>query len=161
MVITEPNPILRKIAQPITSFSNKELDDLIELLFKTMQDKNGVGLSAPQIGVSKRIFVYGFEINKRYPDAPPVPKTIIINPEILNVSTDSIDLEEGCLSVPHRRGIITRSKSIVFTSMDPDGKIYQKTVHDFEARIVQHEIDHLNGILISDRASVLRSTDIA
>jgi peptide deformylase len=161
MVITEPNPILRQIAQQVTAFNNQELDDLIELLFSTMQEKNGAGLSAPQLGISKRVFVYGFDINPRYPDAPPVPKTVVINPEILYLSTETIDLEEGCLSVPNKRGIITRCKSVVFTSMDAHGNIYEKSVHDFEARIVQHEIDHLNGLLISDRANALHQSQIS
>lgn len=161
MVITEPNPTLRKVASPITSFNNEELDNLIKLLFSVMQEKNGAGLSAPQLGISKRVFVYGFDTNPRYPDAPAVPKTVIINPEILYLSTETIDLEEGCLSVPHKRGIITRCKSVVFTSMDIKGNVYEKSVHDFEARIVQHEIDHLNGILISDRANDLYHRQIA
>ena len=79
MVITEPNPILRQIAQQVTAVNDQKLDDLIELLFSTMQEKNGAGLSAPQLGISKRVFVYGFDINPRYPDAPPVPKTVVIS----------------------------------------------------------------------------------
>lgn len=158
MVITDPNPTLRKVASPITSFNNQELDNLIKLLFNVMQEKNGAGLAAPQLGISKRIFVYGFDKNPRYPDAPAVPKTVIINPEILHLSLETVDLEEGCLSVPNRRGIIRRCKSIVFTTTSTDGIVHEKIAHDFEARIVQHEIDHLNGILISDRANSLHHT---
>lgn len=160
MIITEANPILRAIAKPVTNFGSEDLKLLIARMFEIMHEKNGVGLAAPQIGVSLRIFVYGFESNKRYPDAPPVPKNIIINPAILSTSEETIALEEGCLSVPHRRGVIMRSKSIIFNTMDIEGNVHRKTVHDFEARIVQHEIDHINGILISDRASIMRDTTI-
>ena len=151
MVITEPNPILRKVASPITSFNNVELDGLIKLLFSVMHEKNGAGLSAPQLGVSKRVFVYGFGTNPRYPNAPAVPKTVIINPEILHMSLETVDLEEGCLSVPNRRGVITRCKSIVFTTIDTDGIVHEKIAHDFEARIIQHEIDHLDGVLFHNK----------
>lgn len=158
MIVAETDPVLREIAKPVTNFGSEDLKLLIEIMFSIMHEKNGVGIAAPQIGISLRIFVYGFDFSKRYPDAPPVPKSIIINPEILWTSDDNIDLEEGCLSVPNRRGVITRAKSITFNAMDVDGQSYTKTVNDFEARIVQHELDHINGILISDRATTLRNT---
>jgi peptide deformylase len=152
--------LLREIAKPITEFGNDKLEQLIQRMFKIMRETNGVGLSAPQIGVSERVFVYGFDSNPRYPDAAAVPKTIVINPEILWKSEETSEYEEGCLSVPTQRGFVTRHKSVVFNTMDINGTMYEKTVTDFEARIVQHEIDHLNGVLFSDRAKVLRDSNL-
>lgn len=152
--------ILREIAKPVTEFSSDKLEQLIQRLFKIMHETNGAGLSAPQIGVSERVFVYGFDFNPRYPDAAAVPKTIVINPEVLWKSEETAEYEEGCLSVPGQRGFVTRHKSVVFTTMDINGLTHEKTVSDFEARIVQHEIDHLNGVLFSDRAKVLRDSTL-
>jgi peptide deformylase len=161
MILTSENQLLHAIAKPVDNFTSDDLKLLIEQMFQIMRAKDGVGLAAPQIGVSVRIFVYGFESSPRYPDAPAVPVMAAINPEIIWQSEETSDYEEGCLSVPYKRGMITRSKSITFTYYDIDGKQHEKTVYDFEARIVQHEIDHLNGILISDRAKELRENKIA
>jgi peptide deformylase len=154
MILTDTTAtsLLRQVAKPVTNFGSSELKKFVTEMFIIMKEKNGAGLAAPQIGVSEQIFVYGFGFNPRYPDAPPVPETIVINPKILWQSEDTVDLEEGCLSVPNKRLMITRSKSITFTTMDLDGKLHEKTIHDFEARIVQHEMDHLNGVLILERA---------
>ncbi len=160
MILIEGNPILNTVAEPITNFGSPELQQLIAQMFAIMKEKNGAGLAAPQIGVSKRVFVYGFDFNPRYPDAPAVPKTAVINPEIIWLSEETVDLEEGCLSVPHKRGLVTRAKSLTYTCMDQQGKRIEKTVHDFEARIVQHEIDHLNGVLISARVKGLHDSVI-
>lgn len=157
---TETASLLRAIAKPVTEFGSDKLVQLIDRLFKIMRETNGAGLSAPQIGVSERIFVYGFDFNPRYPDAPAVPKTIVINPEILWKSEETAEYEEGCLSVPNKRGFVTRHKSVIFTTMDINGTMYEKTVTEFEARIVQHEIDHLNGVLFADRAKVLRDSTL-
>lgn len=159
-ILTSENPILRQAAEPVIEFGTIELAQLIDNMFSTMRAKNGVGLAAPQLGISQRIFVYGFEHSSRYPDAPAVPVAAIINPEISWQSDETTDYEEGCLSVPHRRGMITRSESVTFTYQDLDSNWHEKTVHGFEARIVQHEIDHLNGVLISDRAQNLRASEI-
>lgn len=155
MILTVPDFTLKQIAKPVVNFNTMELNALIAKMFSIMEAKDGVGLAAPQIGISLQIFVYGFSVCKRYPDAPPVPKGVAINPQILSVADDLIELEEGCLSVPGRRGLIKRNKAITFSAADATGERYEKTLYDFAARIVQHEIDHLNGILISDRASNL------
>lgn len=159
-ILTTGNPILHAVAEPVSNFKSPELAAFIEHMFNTMREKDGVGLSAPQLGVSERIFVYGFEYSPRYPDAPAVPVAAIINPEITWQSDETSDYEEGCLSVPHRRGLITRSTSVTFKYQDLDGVWHSKTEHGFAARIVLHEIDHLNGILISDRAKDLHDSNL-
>ena len=160
MILTSENPILRDFAKPVTNFGSGELKKVIDRMFTIMHDKNGVGIAAPQIGVSLRIFVYGFEYSPRYPDALAVPLMAAINPELLWQSEDTTNYEEGCLSVPFKRGLITRNASVKFAYYDIDGNQHEKTVHGFEARIVQHEIDHLNGVLISDRVRELRDSKI-
>lgn len=156
MILTDTasTSILRQVAKPVTTFGSAELKHFVTEMFIIMKQKNGAGLAAPQIGVSEQIFVYGFDFNPRYPDAPAVPETVIINPQILWHSQETIDLEEGCLSVPNKRLLIKRFKSLTFTTMDLNGKKHKKTVHDFEARIIQHEMDHLNGVLILERSKV-------
>lgn len=154
MILTDTTDksILRQVAKPVTTFGTEALKKFVAEMFVIMKQKNGAGLAAPQIGVSEQIFVYGFDFNPRYPEAPAVPETIVINPKILWHSEETIDLEEGCLSVPDKRFVIARYKSLTFTTMDLNGNMHEKTVHDFEARIVQHEMDHLNGVLILERA---------
>ncbi|HSX20076.1 MAG TPA: peptide deformylase [Gammaproteobacteria bacterium] len=159
-ILTVPDPLLRTIAQPTQDFGSKDLKNLIEHLFAVMQDKNGVGLAAPQIGISQRIFVYGFDSSQRYPELAAVPKDYAINPEIIWQSDELIDREEGCLSIPHQRGTVSRAKSITFKYLDVDGKTHERTLSDFAARIVQHEIDHLNGVLYIDRAQQVRNTEL-
>lgn len=161
MIVTREDPILHDSAKPVTNFGTTELKQIIDRMFTIMREKNGVGIAAPQIGISQRIFVYGFEYSPRYPDAPAVPVMAAINPEILWQSEDTTSYEEGCLSVPFKRGAIARSASVKFAYYDIEGKKHEKTVQGFEARIVQHEIDHLNGILIADRAISLRDSTIA
>lgn len=161
MIVTHENPILREQAKVVINFGSDELKQLVDLMFKIMLEKDGVGIAAPQIGVSLRIFVYGFEYSPRYPDEPAVPIMAAINPEILWRSPETTNYEEGCLSVPFKRGAISRSSSVKFSYHDIEGNKYEKTVQGFEARIVQHEVDHLNGFLISDRAKELRDSRIA
>jgi peptide deformylase len=139
--------LLLKRADRVDNFGSKALSELIELLFHNMQHHKGVGLAAPQIGVSKSIFVYGFEKNERYPTEKPVPLTVLINPEILAYSEEKEDYYEGCLSVPHIRGKVPRPISINYKAYDFEGKLIEKEATGFEARIIQHETDHLNGIL--------------
>jgi peptide deformylase len=160
IILTEESALLHETSEPVTNFASEDLKSFIEHMFDIMLQNNGAGLAASQIGLLKSLFVYGFDFNPRYPNAPPVPKTVVINPEIIWQSDDTVDLEEGCLSVPNRRVVITRCKSITYTTFDIDGKKHEKTVSGFEARIVQHEIDHLNGVLISDRAKAMYDTSI-
>jgi len=154
--------MLRQVARKIVNFKDPGLKVLIDDLFKVMKEKNGAGLAAPQIGHSVNIFVYGFERqNPRYPDAAPIPLDYVINPEILEYSEDKEDFEEGCLSFPGLRGLVSRSTTIVFRANDLNGNVYQRKAEGFAARVIQHETDHLNGILLVDRARNLREVDKA
>jgi peptide deformylase len=113
----------------------------------TMRAANGAGLAAPQIGVSQRVVIFGFERSERYPDAPPVPKTVLINP-VLTPLDDEEELGwEGCLSVPGMRGMVPRRRRLRYRGFDQSGVAIDRTVDDFHARVVQHEVDHLDGIL--------------
>ena len=152
MIEIFPSPILRQIAKKVDNFGTPELNKLITNMFNIMAKKNGAGLAAPQIGVSQRVFVYGFDKNPRYPNEPPVPKDYVINPEIIWSSKEKVGLEEGCLSFPGLRLNVLRSKSIVFSTFDLDGNRHEKEAIGFVARIVQHENDHLNGVLFPDIA---------
>lgn len=152
MIKIFPEPILRQVAKSVENFSTPALNELVDSMFSIMAQKNGAGLAAPQIGISQRVFVYGFDHNPRYPSEPPVPRDYAINPEIIWTSEDKISLEEGCLSFPGLRLMVLRSKSIVFKTFDLDGNCYEKEASGFMARIVQHETDHLNGVLFPDLA---------
>lgn len=160
MICKLPDQILRLKAQQVTSFDS-ELKDLISQMFVIMKQKHGVGLAAPQIGISKRVFVYGFDTSPRYPGVSGVPMDYAVNPEIIWQSTDMTEFEEGCLSVPNTRGLVVRAKSLTYTYQDIHGATLQKTVHDFAARIVAHEIDHLNGILYIDRAQAVHNSKLS
>lgn len=146
-ILKAGEPLLQTPAQAITQFSSKALNELVEYLFFNLKHFNGAGLAAPQIGESKRIVVYGFEKNPRYPDAKPVPLTVLINPEITTFSAEKVEGYEGCLSIPHIRGLVPRAHSIHCKSYTLEGKLVEKTMTGFEARIIQHEVDHLNGVL--------------
>lgn len=159
-ILTLPNNILRMKAQAITNFGSTELKELVDRLFAVMQEKDGVGLAAPQLGISQRIFVYGFDSSPRYPNIAGVPKGYAINPEIIWQSDETIDQEEGCLSVPHQRGLVSRSKTVTFSCQDIHGKRHEHTFHDFAARIILHETDHLNGVLYVDRAKTVHNTEL-
>lgn len=147
-----PSPILRQVAKNVENFGSDELSNIVINMFNIMDEKNGAGLAAPQIGVSQRVFVYGFDKNPRYPDEKPITKGYAINPDILWKSEEKIELEEGCLSFPGLRLKVLRSKTIIYSTFDLNGNRYEKEVNGFLARIIQHEIDHLNGVLIPDIA---------
>ncbi|MET0378982.1 MAG: peptide deformylase [Spongiibacteraceae bacterium] len=138
---------LLRVAQPVTEFNTTELQTLIADMFDTMQAANGVGLAAPQIGVAVRLVIFGFENNARYPDAPAVPKTILINPVLTPLDDEQVDGWEGCLSVPGMRGLVPRYRRLRYTGFDPSGKPVDRIAEDFHARVVQHECDHLDGVL--------------
>jgi peptide deformylase len=141
------DPRLLGVARPITAFGTAELKALIQDMFDTMAAADGVGLAAPQIGVGLQVVIFGFERSERYPDAEPIAQTILINP-IITPLTDEEELGyEGCLSVPGLRGEVPRFKRIRYQGFDPDGKVIDRTVEDFHARVVQHECDHLIGML--------------
>jgi peptide deformylase len=145
------DPRLLRVAQPVTAFGTAELDELIADMFETMVHANGAGLAAPQIGVDLQLVIFGFERSERYPEAPPVPKTVLINPTITPLDDGEVDGWEGCLSVPGLRGIVPRWQRIRYTGVDPLGNVIDREADGFHARVVQHECDHLIGRLYPTR----------
>jgi peptide deformylase len=142
------DPRLLRTAQAVTAFDTDELHLLITDLLDTMQAASGAGLAAPQIGVDLQVVIFGSdELNPRYPEAPKVPRTVLINPVITPVGDDEEEGWEGCLSVPGLRALVPRFASIRYTGFDPYGDAIDRTVHGFHARVVQHECDHLIGKL--------------
>jgi peptide deformylase len=141
------DPRLLRVAEPVREFGTPEMDALIADMFDTMHAANGAGLAAPQIGVNLQLVIYGFKDNQRYPDAPPVPETVLINP-VLTPLSDAMDEQfEGCLSVPGLRGVVSRYTSLHYEGVDQYGKPIVRDAEGFHARVVQHEVDHLLGIL--------------
>jgi len=141
------DPRLLQPAGPVTDFSDPALGDLIRDLFDTMAAAGGVGLAAPQIGVGLQVVVFGFERSERYPEAEPVPETILVNPVITPLGEEEEEGWEGCLSVPGLRGWVPRYKRIRYQGFDARGEPIARTVAGFHARVVQHECDHLIGKL--------------
>lgn len=138
---------LLRQAEPVTQFGTPELDALIEDMFDTMHAANGAGLAAPQIGVNLQLVIFGFRQNQRYPDAPPVPETVLINPLLKPLSDEVEDGWEGCLSVPGLRGMVSRWRTLHYEGVDQYGRPISRDVDGFHSRVVQHECDHLAGIL--------------
>lgn len=141
------DPRLLRVAKPVERFGTPGLRVLIEDMFETMYAANGVGLAAPQIGVDLQLVIFGFDRNERYPDAPAVPRTILLNPALAPLSDVREEGWEGCLSVPGLRGVVERWSSIRYTGFDPDGAPIDRIAEGFHARVVQHECDHLIGKL--------------
>lgn len=138
---------LLRQAEPVTEFSSSELDTLIADMFDTMRAADGAGLAAPQIGVNLRVVIFGFRENARYPDAPPVPETVLINPVIRPLHAEMDEGWEGCLSVPGLRGMVPRFLHLHYRGFDQHGNLIDREAHGFHARVVQHECDHLDGVL--------------
>jgi len=141
-------------AQPIAAFGTSELRELILDMQDTMRAANGAGLAAPQIGVGLRLVIFGdnktegnVEKNPRYPDAESVPFTVLINPTITPLSDELEEGWEGCLSVPGLRGVVPRWTQLRYSGFDPEGNVIDREVSGFHARVVQHECDHLDGLL--------------
>ena len=155
-VLKMGDPLLYRPADEVKAFNTPELNELIADMFETMAAMNGAGLAAPQIGVSQRVVIFGVEANPRYPDAEPVPTTVLINPVLTPIGEDQEDGWEGCLSVPGMRGLVSRHKKLRYTGFDQYGKAIDRTVSDFHARVVQHECDHLDGILYPMRLRDIR-----
>ena len=155
-VLKMGDPLLYRPADPVKAFNTPELDALIADMFETMAAMNGAGLAAPQIGVSQRVVIFGVEANPRYPDAEPVPTTVLINPVLTPIGEDKEEGWEGCLSVPGMRGLVSRHKKLRYTGFDQHGQAIDRTVSDFHARVVQHECDHLDGILYPMRLRDIR-----
>ncbi len=147
---------LYRIADPVVEFNSPELNALISDMFDTMAALDGAGLAAPQIGVSQRVVIFGVDANPRYPDVEPVPTTVLINPVIEILSAETEDGWEGCLSVPGMRGLVSRAKKLRYTGFDRSGRHFERIAEDFHARVVQHECDHLDGILYPMRLKDMR-----
>lgn len=141
------HPLLLQRAQEIQHFDSPELYRLIEDMQDTMAAERGVGLAAPQIGESVRLVIFGFESNERYPEAPAVPYTVLINPVLTPLDEAMEEGWEGCLSVPGMRGVVPRYSHLRYQGFDPLGQPIDRTVSGFHARVVQHECDHLDGLL--------------
>jgi peptide deformylase len=155
------DPRLLRVAPPVEAFDTPELHALIADMFDTMAHANGAGLAAPQIGVDVQLVIFGFDRNERYPEAPAVPKTVLINPQIsfLPAADGAGDEEEGwegCLSVPGLRGVVPRQRRIRYTGFDALGQAIDREAEGFHARVVQHECDHLIGRLYPTRMRDLR-----
>lgn len=155
-VVKMGNQKLATPSIPVTDFSDVALQGIVSDMLDTMQDKGGVGIAAPQIGHNLRIIMFGFESNERYPNEKPVPFTTLINPVIEILSDELIDGWEGCLSVPGLRGLVPRYKKIQYHGYDLHGKAITRIAENFHARVVQHECDHLDGILFPRRIKDLQ-----
>lgn len=156
-VIKMGHPLLLARAKEVENFATAELEQLIIDMKDTMAALNGAGLAAPQIAVSLRIVIFGISENPRYPDADSVPETVLINPEISIIGPERESAWEGCLSVPHMRGLVPRYTSIRYRGYDTQGNLTEREAHGFHARVVQHEVDHLDGILYPSRIEDLKN----
>lgn len=150
-VLKMGHPVLRQVAQPVAEINSPVISALLTDMLDTMQALDGAGLAAPQIGVSLRVVIFAVESNPRYPDVEPVPLTILINPEIVPLSPEQVMGWEGCLSLPGMRGQVPRFQRIRYRGLDQAGNIIEREVSDFHARVVQHEVDHLDGLLYPQR----------
>lgn len=148
--------LLRRAAE-VRSFDSAELKELLCDMRDTMQALDGVGLAAPQIGIDLRVVIFGVESNPRYPDAEVVPDTVLINPVITFLSDAKEDGWEGCLSVPGMRGLVSRFTHLRYQGFDQFGALIDRTVSGFHARVVQHECDHLDGVLYPMRIQDMRN----
>jgi peptide deformylase len=146
-VLKMGDPRLLAVAEPVREFGTPELENLLADMRDTMRDLDGAGLAAPQIGVGLRVVIFGMDFNPRYPDAAPVPYTVLINPQLTPLGEEMEDGWEGCLSVPGMRGVVPRYRALRYTGVDAQGRPIDRRVDDFHARVVQHEVDHLDGIL--------------
>jgi peptide deformylase len=149
------DPRLLRVAPPVTQFDTPALHALVADLFDTMEAANGAGLAAPQIGIDLQVVIFGFSQNQRYPDAPPVPLTVLCNPVTLPLDDALEDGWEGCLSVPGLRGVVPRHARIRYRGFDPTGRPIEREAEGFHARVVQHECDHLIGRLYPTRMTDL------
>lgn len=155
-VLRMGDPRLLRISAPVQDFGTPELLGLIADMRDTMAHLNGAGLAAPQIGVPLRVVIFGVQHNSRYPDAEDVPQTVLINPVITPLGKDMEDGWEGCLSVPGMRGVVPRWKRLHYSGFDAAGHAFERDAEDFHARVVQHECDHLDGVLYPMRLKDMR-----
>ena len=150
-VLRMGDPRLLEVSQPVDDFGSAALTALLDDMNDTMVALNGAGIAAPQIGVLKRVVIFGFDHNERYPDAEAVPFTVLCNPAITALTDEIEDGWEGCLSVPGMRGVVPRHTRIRYTGFDQHGHAIDREASGFHARVVQHECDHLDGILYPRR----------
>ena len=155
-VLRMGEPLLRQVAAPVTRF-DAELAALLTDMDDTMRSLSGAGLAAPQIGVGLRVVIFELKDNPRYPDLTPVPYTVLVNPELTPLDTEQDEGWEGCLSVPGMRGLVPRYRRLRYRGFDAAGAPIDRTVEGFHARVVQHEVDHLDGILYPQRVRDLRN----
>lgn len=150
-VLTLGHPQLRQPAEPVLDFDNPHLQDFIDSLIETTLLSHGVGIAAPQVGYSYRVIIIASHPNPRYPEAPSMEPLAMLNPRLLSHSPNLVTGWEGCLSVPETRGLVPRYQSVEIEYFNRQGRVQQQQLTDFVARIFQHELDHLNGILFPDR----------
>jgi peptide deformylase len=155
-VLKMGDPRLLEPARPVEDFASLDLAQLIVDMHDTMRSLNGAGLAAPQIGVGLQVVIFGVDANPRYPDAESVPFTVLINPVLTPLSNTIEEGWEGCLSVPGMRGLVPRHASLRYQGFDAAGRPIDRSVSGFHARVVQHEVDHLRGILYPMRIRDLR-----
>jgi len=146
-VLRMGDPRLWQKSLPVSQFNTGELDELLRDMRDTMAHLNGAGLAAPQIGVALRVVIFGVTSNPRYPDIEPVPDTVLVNPVLTPLSDEMEEGWEGCLSVPGMRGWVPRYLELKYAGYDEHGNPFERTVQGFHARVVQHEVDHLDGVL--------------
>src|SRR5258706_12527913 len=150
-VLRMGHPVLRVRAKPVEELGTAELRALVEDMKDTMAAKSGAGLAAPQIGVEKRVVIFGVSRNPRYPDAEEVPFTVLVNPQVVLLTREIEEDWEGCLSVPGMRGMVPRYTRLRYSGFDADGIPIERVAEGFHARVVQHECDHLDGSLYPKR----------
>jgi peptide deformylase len=148
---------LLQVSEPVRDFPSHGLNELLTDMRDTMQALDGAGIAAPQIGVPLRVIIFGITHNPRYPDAEPVPQTVLVNPRIELLGEDTEDGWEGCLSVPGMRGLVPRFTKLRYTGFDENAQPIDRVVSGFHARVVQHEVDHLDGVLYPMRIRDLRN----
>jgi peptide deformylase len=156
-VLRMGHPMLQQVAAPVAQFDTAELRELVRDMDDTMRALDGAGIAAPQIGESLRVVIFEVAANPRYPQAEPVPYTVLVNPTLEPLGDEREDAWEGCLSVPGLRGLVPRFRRLRYRGFDLEGRAIDRTVSGFHARVVQHEVDHLDGILYPMRVEDLRN----
>lgn len=156
-VLRMGHPVLRERSKPVERLGTPELRALVADMKETMKAMNGAGLAAPQIGVGQRVVIFGVDSNPRYPDAEPVPFTVLVNPTLTMLTREVENDWEGCLSVPGMRGVVPRYTKLRYTGFDEEGNPIDRVAEGFHARVVQHECDHLDGILYPQRMTDMRT----
>jgi peptide deformylase len=150
-VLKMGHPLLRLVAPPVATFDAAQINALLIDMEDTMRALNGAGIAAPQIGVSLRVVIFEMQENPRYPHVAPIPFTVLINPVLEPLGTEMEEGWEGCLSVPGLRGVVPRYRRLHYSGLDRHGQFFERTVEGFHARVVQHEVDHLDGVLFPQR----------